>query len=248
MTTFLKSITFLLILSFADYAFAYITQNAPNGCLGPAQISAVAVFTPNVHTCVNGYYLPPNVDVCSPCPTGQTCVGGTYLFNPNISHGVQYTAPINANIINGCSSDFYGLKAKFIPNVHTCTPGYYMPANNDGCVICPVDNYCSGGTYTFSETVTQGITPCPAGTVAPSGMWELEQCGRTLHIGTNTLYLRTTKKTTPALNFDFDGDGVADLFANTTTSDRIMNRDSLQKLKIKVGDTVYSVYDDTMEQ
>ena len=238
---------FIVSLFYANIAFGYITENDP-GC-SPTYFSSgiFAYFTPNQHTCGSNEYMPANYDGCVACPTGQTCVSGTYTFNENLTQGVAL--PIRANIMNGCGTAMIGNNphAIFTPNIHTCTPGYYMPANNDGCVICPADNYCSGGTYTFNETTAQGIEPCPAGLVAPTGMWEIEQCGRTLRVGTNTVYLRRTQKTNPSLCFDVNGDGSADFFANTTTLDRVMSRDSLQKLKIKVGDTVYSVHDDTME-
>ena len=247
----MKKIISVFIALYSLNALAYYTQDIPNQCGVIQNKGLFAVFKKNEYTCQSGYFLPAYTAGCQPCPSECICNGGTYEFDENYYQGVairldQY---ITHNLANMCALNAYHkYSAIFTPNIHTCSPGEYLPANNDGCVACPVNSYCPGGTYTFNETTAQGINPCPAGTVAPSGMWELEQCGHTLHIGTNTLYLRTTKKTTPALNFDFDGDGVADLFANTTTSDRIMNRDSLQKLKIKVGDTVYSVYDDTMEQ
>ena len=239
---------FLSVLFYANFAFGYITENVPGGCLYGGTISAI--FELNQHTCAPGYFLPANYDGCVSCPADATCTGGTFTFNERIAQGVVYNQTIAHNISYGCAEisplGAYTV-AIFTPNVRVCSPGYYMPANTDGCVACPVNSYCPGGTFTFNETLTQGIDTCPTGTVAPSGMWELEQCGRTLHLGTNTLYLRTSKKTSPALSFDFDGDGVADLYANVTTDDTVMNRDSLQKLKIKIGNTIYSVYDDTVE-
>lgn len=161
-------------------------------------------------------------------------------------HDVYATGLITDDDLDGCNILYRHLVAVYTPNVHTCSPGYYMPANTDGCVICPTNSYCSGGTFTFNETVTQGIDVCPVGTVAPTGMWELSQCGRTLHVGGNTIYLRRSNRTTPSLHFDMDGDGVADLYANVTTDDTVMNRNSSQKLKLQVGNTTYSVCDDTI--
>lgn len=161
-------------------------------------------------------------------------------------HDVYATGLITDDDLDGCNILYRHLVAVYTPNVHTCSPGYYMPANTDGCVICPTNSYCSGGTFTFNETVTQGIDVCPVGTVAPTGMWEADQCGRTLHVGGNTIYLRRSNRTTPSLHFDMDGDGVADLYANVTATDTVMNRDSSQKLKLQVGNTTYSVCDDTI--
>ena len=205
-----------------------------------------ATYVPIEHTCNVGEFMPANTLGCVTCPSGIACSGGTFRFSETSFSGLYLTS-ITGVINDACATNFpMRWTAVYVPNVHTCSPGYYMPANTDGCVACPTNSYCSGGTFTFNETTAQGIDVCPVGTVAPTGMWELEQCGRTLHIGTNTLYLRTTKKTTPALNFDFDGNGIADLYANVTATDTVMNRDSSQKLKLQVGNTTYSVCDDTI--
>ena len=236
--------TFIISLFFTDVASGYIVENIPNGC---TSMDLYAKFEPIDYTCPAGYFLPANTLGCVPCPTDFECPGGVYSFNENIAQGVVITGRVFHTMNNMCQKrSSLKFAAKFIPNVHTCSPGYYMPANTDGCVICPTNSYCSGGTFTFNETVTQGIDVCPVGTVAPTGMWEADQCGRTLHVGGNTIYLRRSNRTTPSLHFDMDGDGVADLYANVTATDTVMNRDSSQKLKLQVGNTTYSVCDDTI--
>ena len=66
---------------------------------------------------------------------------------------------IVSNVPNGCSSglnnDTY-LSATFTPNQYQCNSGYYVPANNDGCVVCPDVYDCNGGTFTFNENIDQG--------------------------------------------------------------------------------------------
>ena len=66
---------------------------------------------------------------------------------------------ILSNVQNGCSSglnnDTY-LHATFTRNQYQCSSGYYVPANNDGCVVCPDVYDCNGGTYTFNEEYDQG--------------------------------------------------------------------------------------------
>jgi len=114
----------------------------------------------------------------------------------------------------------------YTPNQYTCSPGYYVPANHDGCVICPADSYCPGGTYTFNKTETQGINTCANGLHTPAGMWESDQCGRILHIGEKV------------------GNDI--FYGNMTTADVPMSATATQKLKVKLGDTIYSVYDDTV--
>ncbi|MBO7509525.1 MAG: hypothetical protein J6T57_04600 [Alphaproteobacteria bacterium] len=131
-------------------------------------------------------------------------------------------------------------------STYTCNPGYYLPVNTDGCVVCPENSYCVGGTYTFNETMTQGIVACASGLYAPVGMWETAQCGRILHIGENVVYLRATKKTSPALHVDVDLDGIADYFGNVTTADVPMHAGNVHSLKVSKDGIVYSIYDDTI--
>ena len=64
-----------------------------------------------------------------------------------------------SNVPNGCSSDLSqhtALLATFTPNQYQCSSGYYVPANNDGCVVCPEYYDCSGGTFSFNEEYDQG--------------------------------------------------------------------------------------------
>ena len=96
----------------------------------------------------------------------------------------------NEDIPEQCGYVENDIIAMFIPHVHTCTPGYYLPANVDVCTICPQNSYCSGGTYTFDENIDQGIVACPsAHPYAPVGMWLSNQCGRKLHIGNDVMYV-----------------------------------------------------------
>ena len=133
--------------------------------------------------------------------------------------------------------------AVFVPNEYDCAAGYYVPANNDGCVPCPADSYCPGGHYVFNETMTQGATACADGLHTPAGMWESDQCGRILHIGENVIYMRSTRKTIPSFNIKVGNDI---FYGNMTTADVPMSATATQKLKVKLGDTIYSVYDDSI--
>ena len=83
--------------------------------------------------CSSGYYLPHNTLVCTACPTGYTCAGGTYTFDETNDQGL-------------------------VPSTYTCSNGYFLPANATSCSACPTGYTCAGGTYTFDPTNDQGIT------------------------------------------------------------------------------------------
>ena len=134
--------------------------------------------------------------------------------------------------------------AIFEPDQYVCATGYYLPADAIDCVVCPENSYCSGGTYTFNETVTQGIESCPNNWYSPSGMSSVAQCGRILHVGDDVVYLRNVKKTTPSLNIKVGNDI---FYGNMTTNDVVMHNGATHRLKIRFNDTTYSVYDDTVE-
>ncbi len=208
-----------------------------------------AIYDINSYTCNSGDFLPANYDNgCVTCPANATCNGGTFVFNPNSFQGLNIGNSITGATMNNVCADNLqpSWRAIYIPNQHTCAPGYYMPANTDGCVVCPENSYCAGGTYTFNETTAQGIVACASGLFAPTGMWEPEQCGRVLHVDNDVIYLRSTKKTTHAIHFDMNHDGTADYFANMTTAAVPMHAGSTRKLKVQFGGQTYSVHDDTV--
>ena len=241
------------MLFFTNFAYANLyINNIPDGCNFYDTVGTMSAwFEPNTHTCNAGYYVPANYDGCQKCLSGHTCTGGTFLFDENNNHGIFYATLFAEDVQNGCDTALFNdggyFFASFEPNQHICNTGYYMPANYDGCIICPTDSYCPGGTYTFNTTIPQGIVSCDAGLFAPSGMWESAQCGRILHVGDGFVYLRATKKTSPSLHLDLDHDGVADYFGNMTTLDVPMSRDTQRKLKVRYNNTTYSIYDDSVE-
>ena len=160
---------------------------------------------------------------------------------------------IRENVPMGCTYDILkptGDTATFIaifePNVYTCRPGYYLPTGATECAICPENHWCPGGAYTYSETATTGIHECPTGLVAPVGMYESGACGKILHIGDATMYLRQQQKTTPALKIDINNDGVPDFFGNATTSDTPINNKTQHKLQVMYNGKIMSIYDDTI--
>ena len=224
-------------------AYAYYTDTIPNQC-GIIDNNLYAVFNVNEYTCAAGEFLPAHSLGCESCPDDYTCDGGTYSFNDNKYQGAAQNGYITHDLTNMCATNApHVLNAVFEPNEHTCAPGYYLPANTDGCVICTANSYCPGGTYTFDETTTQGIETCPNSWYAPRGMSSADQCGRILHIGENVVYLRSVKKTSPSLHVRVDG---YTFYGNMTTTDVPMNANTTAHMKVQFNNETYSIYDDTI--
>ena len=243
-----KLFVFSFILFNANFAFGYITEDF----IGKCDINAntiYAYFTPISYTCDSGEFLPADTLGCVACPSGKTCNGGNFSFNEQFARGITNNQPTTQNQTNLCSGGYRKASAKFQVNEYTCDAGYYLPAGNDwlndngGCVLCPVDSYCGGGIFTYSDTVPQGIVLCDGGLHAPTGMWDATQCGREVHIGEIIVYLHSVKKTSPALHVRV-GDTI--YYGNMTTADVPMSRGTQRKLKLRFNDTTYSVYDDSV--
>ena len=209
------------------------------------------VYEINTYTCSSGQYLPANTLGCVSCPVGFTCNGGTFDFNPDYFQGIDFDVKniSNTQINNICAINFpTDLFAAHEPNEHTCSAGYYLPANIDFCTICPANNKCIGGTYTFNETTNQGIEPCPSSAPhAPAGSAVCYP--HIMHLSNerpnDIIYLKSTATTTPALNIDMNNDGIADVFANMTTTQTHMTSISEHYLKIMVNGVMYFACDDT---
>ena len=157
--------------------------------------------------CEPGKYNPGGIS-CSACPTG-------YDDNPETG----LTSPDMCQI--SCPGGYYLAAA----NDDTCSevsPGYWAAAK--------VVNY--GGTSTRTECAS-GLTTIGYG----AGADEAADCGRVLHFGDDTLYLRSVKKTDHALHVGING---TVFYGNMGTD---LTKGSL---RIKLGDTTYSVYDDSM--
>ena len=67
----------------------YITHNMTNMCAENALHELSAVFTPNIHNCSAGYYLPAGIDRCVKCLNDSYCPGGTYTFNETTDQGIN---------------------------------------------------------------------------------------------------------------------------------------------------------------
>lgn len=241
-----KLFAFLLLLFITQIAMANDIVCDDSG------IVYFAHYEINTYNCAVGYYLPANTLGCRPCPSGFNCPGGTYKFNSDNFQGLYFTPNITTAINNACAANFpTDIFAIYTPNVHDCATGYYMPANTDGCVQCPENNYCAGGTYTFNETITQGITPCPdSDPYAPVGMWDENQCGRKLYVGGEYLYVHRSpaNPTEHRLYIKF-GDNVYS--ANATPIDSNpnikMSANAQRSLHVKIDGIEYLIHDDSVK-
>ena len=147
----------LLFLFIPQNVLAFVTQDIVNGC--DDNYDFYADFTINSYTCSSGYFLPAYGLNCVACPNGQTCSGGTYDYDADYNQGISYSKLINDDLTNVCAKNVpKSFVANWTVNSYTCSPGYYLPANADECRPCPLNHYCTGGTYSFNETTDQGIT------------------------------------------------------------------------------------------
>ena len=200
-------------------------------------------FTPKQYTCASGEFLPADTLGCENCPSGATCGGGTFSFSENVAHGVAYNAPITQAQDKLCSTSFNKMRAKFTPTHITCAPGTYLEADAITCTQCPIGSYCPGDTYTFNETNESGKTICPNGWTSPAGSTSVGQCGYVLHIGQEFIHLRSERLTNTSLNFRIGNDI---FYGNMTTTPTVYHAGTNHELKIQIGNTIYYVYDDTV--
>ena len=121
----------------------------------------------------------------------------------------------------------------------SCPGGYYLAAANDAtCSEVSPGYWAAEKIVNYGDTSTR--TECASGLTTigyGAGADEAADCGRVLHFGNDTLYLRSAKKTDHALHVGINGD----VFYGNMGTDL-----SKGSLRIKLGDTTYSVYDDSM--
>lgn len=168
------------------------------------------------------------------------------MYNIFANTNLDTTCPAGTTQYTTGYEDYWDGHVSCVDSYLHCDAGNYLPAHGYECVECPINNYCSGGTCNYSESVNNGITQCPNNLYSPRGSYSVDQCGRILHLGDNTMYLRSVKKTVPSLNIDIDNDGTPDFFGNMTTQDVVMNADTERKLQVQYNGLTYFVHDDTV--
>lgn len=132
-----------------------------------------------------------------------------------------------------------------------CTAGQYL--SNGVCTACTTGYYCADGV---------NRTECPIGLSTPDNSIaeyhdDAGDCGRILHIGTYEIRLKSVPSGTtipsPAVRFDYDGDGTADFYARmslvaspmrVTSSGQISSGTNEKSFKTRYNNSVYYVCDD----
>ena len=249
------AVIFIICFSMPALADDFITDNIINGC--GDTYSYRAIFEPVSYNCASGYFLPAGAISCATCPSGYTCPGGSYTFSTTNTQGIAEDDILVQDAIGSCSSDFnQSFSAIFEPIVYTCSSGFYLPAGNDwiddseGCRPCLIDSYCTGGTYTFDDNISQGITPCPeSDPYAPVGMWLESQCGRKLYIGGEYLYLHQSPAV-PAEHRLYAHIDDRVYSANATpiidNPDLKMSANTQRALHVKIDGVEYLIHDDSV--
>ena len=182
--------------------------------------------------CNDGFYRDGNE--CLTCPPGMNCAGGGIVCpigmyadkNQCLACPSGYTdAQTNgAQSIDMCQKRCDGGTYVATPESNTCAnvgAGYWIGENYTNYGATGTRNACDGGMTTLGYG---------------AGADEAADCGRTLHIGDKTVHLRSARRTSPSLVVKYSDK----LFYGDMSSNAPGN------LKIKVGNTTYSVYDDSM--
>ena len=133
-------------------------------------------------------------------------------------------------------------------NALTCNGGYYNSTFNNSSTATQYTsnktltdlyaNVCQAvgtGYYSANDALTRtacgtGLVTCGSGACAN----EADDCGRKLHMGANTIYLRGAKRGTPALNVKIGDKTFYGVLSTSLSS----------KAKVKNGTTTYSVVND----
>ena len=189
----------------------------------PAQDPALAPVAAPGHV----VYLPSDTTTpsCIECGVGTYSAGGTVYSCSECPSGYDDNPETGLTSADMCQI--------------SCPGGYYLAAANDAtCSEVSPGYWAAEKIVNYGDTSTR--TECASGLTTigyGSGADEAADCGRVLHFGNDTLYLRSEKKTDHALHVGING---TVFYGNMGTD---LTKGSL---RIKLGDTTYSVYDDSM--
>ena len=194
------------------------------------------------------YQMFQNTGLASTCPSGTTNTTRSQFSNAGKPWcGASYTITYNLN--NGAFP------------VDVVVPTSYITEMTPKALPTPVrDGYNFVGWSNNTKFTGETITEIPAGSTGNKEFWAIwfnascpadyfmpsdhpEMCfPHVLHIGDNTVYLKSEKQTTPSLNISIGNDV---FYANMTTTPTPTNSATEHNLKMIYNNTVYYVCDDT---
>ena len=186
----------------AGYVLSYNANNEP-------------VCLADMITCAAGFYLPAGATVCADCIAGGYCPGGEFAFNEDEDQGItvcptnKYSGP-EAAACSDCRTDNgYGNSGdEFTDHAleasckTTCLDGQCVATARAACANVGAGGWATGGEVSQGNTLECYVCPTGEMTIGHGeGANEAGDCGRILHIGEDTLYLRADRKTEHTLNF-----------------------------------------------
>ncbi len=181
----------------------------------------------------NGYWANGNTrcyhtgtDYTNCTKTYANCKTGYYLTTTNPPSGFTNSCQPCAA---GNYSIYSGGTVLWNPIGGSGNASYNIPYGATTCTACPNNTY-------QDATGQASCKACTSGTYSPAGSDEAADCGKILHTGAYTIYLRSTKKTTPSLGVNVGG---KTYYGNMTTGTK-------GNLRVNSAGTKYSVYDDSM--
>lgn len=182
--------------------------------------------------CNDGFYR--DGDACLTCPDGMECVGGGVVCPIGMYADKNQCLPCPNGYTD--ATDDGAQSIKFC--LKKCAGGTYIASaesntcENVGAGYWIGENYTAWGAVGTRNMCNGGMTTLGYGT----GADEADDCGRTLHIGNAIVHLRSGRQTTPSLVVQFENQK---FYGN-------MDQNVPGRIKIRVGDATYSVYDDSM--
>ena len=166
------------------------------------------------------------------------------IFNSRIDHGtlVNDACYLGSDNDYGTSTSNGASTCWLLKDGLSCDGGYYNKSQSASTRATVLSNACIAvGAGYWSATGGLTRTQCGSGLTTigyGAGADEAGDCGRILSYGNKTVYLRSVRKTTPSLNVWMDGRTYYGNAAVGNVSGRI---------RVRRGDTTYSVYDDSMQ-
>ena len=166
------------------------------------------------------------------------------IFNSTIDHGtlVNDACYLGSDNDYGTSTSNGASTCWLLKDGLSCDGGYYNKSQSASTRATVLSNACIAvGAGYWSATGGLTRTQCGSGLTTigyGAGADEAGDCGRILHAGNHTIYLRNTKKTTPSLNVDING---TVFYGNMTQGT------TYGKFRVNKGGTVYSVHNDATE-